>query len=124
VACYVLSALLCEGSAFYLNGKRMTDLLLFSICVSLACTVIHVAVTWDGMVLNWAEPHLNFFFRGFLSKPFYECLICMSSFWTVLIWLLYVKPVTFELLYAVLITGGINTVISCFIENVANEKKW
>ena len=91
----------------------MIDLLLFSLCVSLATTAIHVSVMWDGMILNFLQAPDNT--PSWLKKPVYECLICMSSYWTVFFWCAYVKPVTFELLFAVLITGGINTLIRCLM---------
>jgi hypothetical protein len=40
----------------------------------------------------------------------------MASFWTVFIWTVQVKPVTFELLFAVLIVGGLNKLICAFLE--------
>jgi len=98
----------------------MLDLLLFSFCCSLACTAIHVSVTWEGMVLNWTVPHLDYFFR-WLRKPIYECLICMSSFWTVFFWCCYIKPIGFEMLFAVLVTCGFNVIIRCIINATTED---
>ncbi len=104
----------------------MLDLILFCICVSLACTIIHIAVTWDGMVLNFIGkwhgeriekmPSVAWFY-----KPLFSCLICMCSFWTIIFWLLYIKPITFELLFAILITGGINVVIRCVLNATTED---
>ena len=112
------------------------ELLLFCLTVSLACTAIHVAVTWDGMALKfikrgywWVWNYIDPCKRTgpisvFIAKPLFDCLICMASFWTVFFWLCYIKPITFELLFAVLITCGINVVIRCIINQMTERNEW
>lgn len=103
----------------------MNELLLFCLTVSLACTAIHVAVTWDGMILNKVKVLAEFLdWSEYATKPLYGCLICMSSFWTVFFWLCYIKPITFELLFAVLITCGINVVVRCIINQMTELNEW
>jgi hypothetical protein len=90
----------------------MTDLLIFCLCVSLACTLIHIAFTWPDMILyDFEKTVLHHHLPEWFRKPLYECMICMCSLWTIFFWTLYLKPITVELLFAMMITGGINAVI-------------
>jgi len=92
------------------------ELLLFCIQVSLACLTIHVAIAHNGMIFNFLAPILETSLPEWFRKPLYECMVCMCSFWTVFFWVAYVKPVSCELIFAVLIVGGINKLICAFLE--------
>ena len=92
------------------------ELLFFCIQVSLACLAIHVVITHNGMLFNWIQPHLEILLHPELRKPMYECMNCMASLWTIFFWCVYVKPISFDLLFAILIVSGMNKLICAFLE--------
>ena len=92
------------------------NLLIFCLQVSLACLAIHVSIAHQGMIFNWLYAPAKLLLVDWLAKPLFDCMVCMASFWTVFIWTVQVKPVTFELLFAILIVGGLNKLICAFLE--------
>ena len=51
-----------------------------------------------------------------ICKPFFRCLICMSSVWTIVIWL--VDDHYFMLLPMILVVAGLNTLIVSLIKDI------
>ena len=92
------------------------ELLLFCIQVSLACLTIHVAICHQGMILNWLYEPAKLLLIEPITKPLFDCMVCMCSFWTCVFWLAYGFPIKVELLFAVLIVGGMNKLICAFLE--------
>lgn len=97
----------------------MKELLLFSFAASLSCLLIHVAITWDGMIFNWAEKYLNRL-NDYFQKPLYACMTCMCSVWTPIAWYGYYHSFSLNLLFAVLIVGGMNTILCVFLEKCSD----
>ncbi len=75
-----------------------------------------------GMIFFWLQQlidkGLSYFpikIHLILRKPLYECIFCMSSFWGVLFTAKYFS-FSLNYLYLILTIGGINYLISTFIE--------
>ena len=58
------------------------NLLLISLSFSLAIIGLYVSFQWPGMVLRPVKERLDTMLPPMLTKPLYNCPICMSSFWT------------------------------------------
>lgn len=94
----------------------MNELLTISLIISLCITAIF-ATTWKNMLLHdvslfikkWLEEHK----MKLVYKPLFGCLICMSSFWTVIAW--FFLDFGFLLIPVVLCVAGINTIITAII---------
>jgi len=82
--------------------------------ISLICIAISVCINWDGMVLNWLKPYLELL-PVLIKKPLFECLICMSSLWTIIYYIVFSLPLV-KLPESILIVCGINTLLSIIIE--------
>lgn len=100
--------------------------------ISLLILGIYVT-TWPGMIFY--KP-ANFFYKTLVRfihflgiewtkahdvaeivcKPFFRCLICMSSVWTTVIWLL--DDHSFMLLPMILVVAGLNTLIVSLIKDI------
>lgn len=111
----------------------MTELLTFCLCCSLAELAIYISVNHQGMVLNWVRQPLDELFGfyknavsikngggkvgQYFSKPLYKCLVCMSSFWTIVIYLSWFGKIDMpKMLFSILICCGINKLICAFLE--------
>jgi hypothetical protein len=92
------------------------ELLIFCIQVSLACLAIHVAICHQGMILNFLYEPAKLLTEEWLSKPLFDCMMCMASFWTLVFWLFYNKPFTFDFVFSVLVVSGLNKLICAFLE--------
>lgn len=101
----------------------MINLLAFCVCVSLACLSIHTVITRPGMVLYFAYPHLNSRLPEWLKKPLFDCLICMSSFWTIFFYFILhpvlKSPIT-DLGVCICVVAGINIIICAILENISD----
>lgn len=111
------------------------QMLLIALIISLCCVAVHVA-TWKGMILHSAsisiENTLTFLFKKvfcmsqfkamdltlFVLKPFYRCIICMSSIWTILFWFNW----NFNLGLMILVVCGLNTIITALISNILPDE--
>ena len=51
---------------------------------SLAILGLYVSFQWPGMILRPVKEHLDTILPATLTKPLYNCPICMSSFWTLI----------------------------------------
>lgn len=84
-----------------------------ALTISLITIGIH-ASTWDGMILQpireWLDWKLSNKYGKYIKKPLYDCLICMSSVWTVLCFFAIDFNIA-ELPLLVLIVAGINTIL-------------
>lgn len=94
----------------------MTDTLIFCLCVSLACVAIHISIEHEDMIFSLLKPFLQNNFPEWLRKPIYECLMCMGGVWTVVFWVGEEKPISFQLLFAILITIGLNKLWCSLLE--------
>ena len=82
--------------------------------ISLICLAISVCINWDGMILYWLKRYLERL-PVLLKKPLFECLICMSSLWTIVYYIVFGLPFV-QLPESILIVCGINTLLSIIIE--------
>lgn len=97
----------------------MTALLTNGLIISLVCIAIHVMVTREGMILSSLEPYL-FRLPYWLRKPTYDCLICMSSFWTIVLWFPLGGDLSPTIVIQMLIVAGINVVPAILIPTLQN----
>lgn len=95
------------------------NLLTNGIIISLVCVAIHVMVNWPGMILSWLEQYL-FRLPSWLRKPTYECLICMSSVWTAVLWFPLGGDLSPIIFIQMLIVAGINVVPAILIPTLQN----
>jgi len=83
-----------------------------ALIISLKIIAIHVCF-WDGMIFAPLIKVLYLYkLNDFIKKPLYGCVICMSSFWTILF---YLSSDSFEisnLFPLILIVCGINSIAS------------
>lgn len=111
------------------------QMLLIALIISLCCVAVHVT-TWKGMILHSisisVENAIALIFKKafsmsedkaldlslFLMKPFYRCIICMSSIWTILFWLNW----NFNLGLMILVVCGLNTVLTSLISNILPDE--
>jgi hypothetical protein len=99
----------------------MQQFLLIAFRTSLMITFMWGAMQ-VGMIFFWLTQLID---RGlsnlpikmhlWLRKPLYDCLFCMSSFWGILFTFKYFS-FSFNYLFLLLTIGGINYLISTFIE--------
>jgi hypothetical protein len=68
-----------------------------------------------GMLLD------RFFFGTWLAKPLYTCIICMSSIYSIAIWILRGHWPSVSLLWVILVTAGITTLISPLVQRSINN---
>lgn len=92
----------------------------FCLCASLSILAIYVCINWPGMIFNRALPYLEEYTPAFIKKPLYECLICMSSIWGGSIYLIYFKSLHLDIVWAVLIIAGINTLLCLLLEKLTD----
>lgn len=92
------------------------EFFLFCLCVSFACVGIHISFQ-NGMIFNFIVPFLERDFADWVRKPLYECLICMGSFWTFFFWVEQIKPISFQLLFAILVVVGMNKIWCAILEH-------
>lgn len=118
-------------------------MLLTALQYSLIITFIFVCYT-DGMILAplrrlmekaIAATRLHANGQDALRKPLFDCSICMSGFYTILIWVVkehsfmfdsrYIvitgEPLSFNLVWLMCCVGGINVILSPFIEGAVMD---
>lgn len=96
-------------------------LLCFCIAVSLATTGLYVSMHWPGMILHPLKLKLEGRIPAPFNKPLYDCLICMSSVYSSLCWLVVHHSLHWQLLWAILIVAGLNTLICLALENLSDH---
>ncbi len=87
---------------------------------SLAIIFIHVCYQ-DGMIFWWLRRWFELDIADgklkWLNKPVHECVICMSGIYTLAFWIVQARPINpVEIMKTVLIVGGINVLLSPFVE--------
>ncbi len=82
--------------------------------LSLATFCIHVAITWDGFILNPLLPYLSKL-PNFIRKPVYECYSCMGGIYSTGILLLADRAANLDFAVEVLAVVGLNSIVSLFI---------
>jgi len=107
-----------------LDIQSIATFLLSTVAISLISTGVHMC-TRDSFIL--AKPRAAYqtlFDRIFgvktseiLSKPITECLICQSSFWSIILfWIFGIKFV--YLPFLILSVCGLNTIITAKIKDI------
>ena len=118
--------------------KRLKmETILTALTISLIVTGIF-ATGWKGMIFyhlfNKIEYHIVRISNVFLTKvrvrqrmdkmickPLFRCAICMSSFWTVVYWML--SGFNFNVIKMILIVAGINTIIMALISQITPDEE-
>lgn len=112
-------------------------LLLMAVAFSLCITAIYVSM-WDGMIFGDLRLKLEVIVPYPFQKPLYECLICMASFWTFVLYITIHLPFIYSQhlhLFTVaillpffckwflvfLMSAGINTLIYPIIGNAEDK---
>lgn len=92
----------------------------FCLCASLSILAIYVCINWQGMIFNGALPYLERYTPAIIKKPLYECLICMSSIWGGSIYLVYFGKLSPDIIEAILIIAGINTLLCVVLDKLTD----
>ena len=79
------------------------------------------ATTWKGMIFYRPKEKLNGL-PSYIRKPFFECPVCMTPWWGMVVYLLahysgieeFAELTISRLIFTVLVSSGINTVILFF----------
>ena len=87
-----------------------------ALAISLMITAIHVSML-PGMIFHKLRLFLEKHLPECLHKPLFSCLICMGGFYSLLLHSL-MHGLSIEMLPIMLITIGINTLISIHISNL------
>lgn len=86
--------------------------------ISLITIGIH-ASTWDGMILEpiriWLDSKLSNKYGKYIKKPLYECLICMSSVYTIIYSVLTYGCISANTLVLIITVAGLNTLLMHFL---------
>lgn len=107
--------------------------MIHAIFISLIILGIYVT-TWPGMIFNkpaeLIQKLIDLTIRKLfglevmvahrttltICKPLFGCLICMSSVWTIVIWL--IDDHSFMLIPMMLVVAGLNTIIVSIIKDI------
>lgn len=93
------------------------------VITSLCITLIHVSMM-EGMVLFKLRQRMDPFFPYWIQKPLYECLPCMCSYWGTILYFWFTGEYNLQgFIVFVLAVGGVNTIISVFINRNIVEKE-
>lgn len=92
------------------------ETLIQALCISLMITGIY-ATTWNDMIFHKPAMALKKWLTAkgvnTLYKPIFGCLICMSSVWTLLGWI--ITGFGFKLIPVMLCVAGINTLLTALV---------
>ena len=100
----------------------MKNLILSAVIIALSCCGLYSA-TLRKMILNKPAEWLKKKLPIFLYKPICGCLICMSSFWSCVFWILFRS---FEIIYLpviILMVAGLNTIVVSLISNIIPDEE-
>jgi hypothetical protein len=95
----------------------MEKLFLFCTLSSFMSCGMFIAFNGPNMILNSVAFYLDLRCPAWLRAPLYECLSCMASVWTIVLWLI-LKAAAIDcispalLIPAIIITCGMNTVVA------------
>lgn len=91
--------------------------------ISLIITAIHVSM-WQGMIFGWLRIYVSNLidklygeFGYWIKKPLFDCLICMSGIWTLLLYPT-LFGFDFNIIKTILLVIGINTLIAGLISRL------
>jgi hypothetical protein len=101
-------------------------LLLASLQASLIITAVYMMLKPKMIFGDFREKVLERIIKfkdkertEYWRKPFFSCIICMASFWGLIVWLVFIGSIkdviTLEFWQYLLMTCGINTLISYFM---------
>ncbi|NDW19867.1 hypothetical protein D0T53_13260 [Dysgonomonas sp. 216] len=107
--------------------QYLVQMLLIALVISICCIGIF-ATTWKDMIFyslsikieKWFVKITSFKIGVALCKPLFRCPICMSSFWTVMAWI--ISGFSFNLLLMILLVCGLNTVLTSIISNILPDE--
>lgn len=94
------------------------ELFIFCVLSSFFCCGLFVAFNGPNMILKPVAQWLDFNCIEILKKPLYECLMCMSSIWTVFLWTLFVQKFSFNIIIAIVVVCGMNSVLAYRIKKL------
>lgn len=105
-------------------------MLLTALQYALIITFIFVCYS-DGMILSPLRLLLERIIaatglpqngKDALRKPLFDCNICMSGIYTIALWFMKDhRPLSLQLLWMICLVGGINVILSPFIEGAVME---
>ena len=96
----------------------MIELFVFCLLVSLFCTGIFIVMNGEDMLLVQVANFLSSRLAEWICKPLFECLPCMASIWSVVLWLAWQRSLSFTLLVVIPIVCGMNGIVSSIIKNL------
>ena len=99
----------------------MTDNIIVIFISSLCIVMIYASMT-QGMLLFPVRKKLDTFLPEAIHKPLYSCLICMSSFWGLIAWVVFYGYLSWDILMFILPLGGLNSIITLLVNNRLVEK--
>lgn len=71
----------------------------------------------DGMILAGLRRMIDHFITSdMLKKPLYDCMVCMSGLYTCIFCAIDGLPLSFDIVWLIAVVGGINVVLSPFVE--------
>ena len=53
---------------------------------------------------------------AYFEKPLYECIVCMSSFWSVVFWFAHGNHFDLRIIWVILTTAGWNVLLGAKVE--------
>lgn len=96
----------------------MIELFVFCLLVSLFCTGLHIIMNFDEMLLVPVANFLSTHLAEWICKPLFECLPCMASVWSVVLWLVWKGSLSFTVLFVMFVVCGMNGIVSSIIKNL------
>jgi len=104
----------------------MKTIILFAIITSLFCCGLYTS-TLKGMILNKPAIWIKNNTSSWLYKPICGCLICMSSYWSIVIYCWFgfflKKETIFYLPILIPIVAGLNAIILSIISNILPDEE-
>lgn len=102
-------------------------MILIALKISLIITAIY-SVTREGMIAHPIRTRIKTFLdkkigqqvSEIITKPLFECLVCMSSFWTLVLMWFWIDVSIYSSVYVLLLiltVSGINSIINHFIKH-------
>lgn len=97
------------------------DLILFSLVATPLITAVYVCIQWPGMILHPLLPYLERYVPVWLHKPIFDCIICMASTYTVILWFAFGNGLSLWLLVQVLVVAGFNLIPTYIINQLTDN---
>jgi hypothetical protein len=99
----------------------MEKMILFTLIISL-CTVGVHATTWEKMIFHRPATWLKRKLPVWIYKPAFDCMICMSSVYSILFWIIFG---TFNIIYlpvVILTVAGINAILTAILSPILPDE--